>query len=83
MNKTVEEYFKDYTSITHFHKNECEETIAFTKYVLKEQLKLCGVSNCANDFEKDLFNLVNKYCKQGLSKPDLVKKMEWVLGIAK
>lgn len=34
-------------------------------------------------FEKDLFKLINDYCKQGLKKPDLIKKMEWVLGNCK
>jgi len=46
-------------------------------------LKLCEVSGSANDFEKDLFKLVNDYCNQGLKKPDLVKKIEWVLGSCK
>ena len=36
-----------------------------------------------NYFEKDLFKLVNEYCKNGLKKTDLVKKMEWVLGSCK
>lgn len=36
-----------------------------------------------NEFEKDLFDLINGYCKKGLKKPDLVKKMEWVLGSCK
>ena len=38
---------------------------------------------CANNFEKELFKLVNNYCKQGLKKPDLISKMEWVLGSCK
>jgi hypothetical protein len=27
--------------------------------------------------------LINAYCKNGLKKPDLVKKMEWVTGSCK
>ena len=57
-----------------------------TRETIKEQAELLGinvVSSFANDFEKDLFKLVNDYCKQGLKKPDLVKKMEWVLGSCK
>ncbi|MHA1213303.1 MAG: hypothetical protein ACTSSH_12710 [Candidatus Heimdallarchaeota archaeon] len=46
-------------------------------------LFLSGVSSSANDFEKELFELINAYCKKGLKKPDLVKKMEWVLGSCK
>ena len=42
-----------------------------------------NTSGDASDFEKDLFKLVNIYSKQGLAKPDLIKKMEWVLGNCK
>jgi len=34
----------------------------------------------ANEFEQELFKLINSYCDKGLSKPRLVNKMEWVLG---
>jgi len=30
------------------------------------------------DFEKELFKLINFYAKNGLKKPDLVRKMEYV-----
>jgi hypothetical protein len=30
------------------------------------------------DFEKELFKLINFYAKNGLKKPDLVQKMEYV-----
>lgn len=40
-------------------------------------------NNLANDLEQDLFKLINTYCKNGLKKPDLVKKMEWVTGNCK
>ena len=32
----------------------------------------------ANDFECELFKLINFYAKNGLKKPDLVNKMEYV-----
>lgn len=44
---------------------------------------LGAVSGSASDFEQDLFKLINNYCKNGLSKPDLVRKMEWVTGNCK
>ena len=31
-----------------------------------------------NEFEKELFILINQYCKMGLKKPDLVRKMQYV-----
>ena len=46
-------------------------------------LKQPAVSGSASDFEQDLFKLINNYCKNGLSKPDLVRKMEWVTGNCK
>lgn len=33
----------------------------------------------ANSFEKELFKLVNSYAKKGLEKPDLIRKLKWVL----
>ena len=48
-----------------------------------EQLNLSGVGSSGSEFEKDLFKLINNYCKNGLKKPELVKKMEWVLGSCK
>ena len=30
------------------------------------------------EFEKELFELINKYTKKGLQKPDLVSKMKYV-----
>ena len=35
-------------------------------------------SELANDFEKELLALINKHCKTGLKKPDLVRKMQYV-----
>lgn len=37
----------------------------------------------AKKFEKELFALVNKSIKEGLEKPDLLRKLEWVLGSCK
>lgn len=36
----------------------------------------------SNVFEKDLFSLVNSYAKKGLEKPDLIRKLKYVLGSA-
>jgi hypothetical protein len=48
-----------------------------------KQLNLSGVGSSGSEFEKDLFKLIHNYCKNGLKKPELVKKMEWVLGSCK
>jgi hypothetical protein len=53
------------------------------KKATSKQLNLSSVSSNKNDFEKELFELINGYCKKGLKKPELVKKMEWVLGSCK
>jgi len=52
------------------------------KYHL-EQLNLSGVGSSGSEFEKDLFKLINNYCKNGFKKPELVRKIEWVLGSCK
>lgn len=31
-----------------------------------------------SEFEKDLYKLINTYCKKGLSKPDLANKMKYI-----
>jgi hypothetical protein len=46
-------------------------------------LGLLGVSGSASQLEEDTFKLINSYCKNGLKKPDLVKKMEWITGSCK
>ena len=50
--------------------------------VEKESIKLFneteGGRGLANDFEHELFKLINFYAKNGLKKPDLVSKMEYV-----
>lgn len=43
-------------------------------------LILLSVSGSADDLESDVFKLINNYCKQGLKKTELVKKMEWITG---
>jgi hypothetical protein len=48
-----------------------------------QQLILSDVGSSGSEFEKDLFKLINNYCENGLKKPELVKKMEWVLGSCK
>ena len=39
-----------------------------------------GVGGSASQFEEDTFNLINAYVNEGLSKPDLVRKMKWITG---
>lgn len=43
-------------------------------------LGLLGVGGSASQFEEDTFKLINAYVKEGLSKPDLVRKMKWITG---
>lgn len=47
-------------------------------YAIEQTLDLFSVSNNASEFEKDLYKLINAYCKKGLSKPDLMNKMQYV-----
>lgn len=49
--------------------------------VEKESIKLFNETEgkgIAIDFEYELFELINFYAKNGLKKPDLVSKMEYV-----
>ena len=49
--------------------------------VEKESIKLFNTlksKGIANDFEFELFKLINFYARNGLKKPDLVRKMEYV-----
>ena len=41
---------------------------------------LLSVVGSASQFEEDTFNLINAYVNEGLSKPDLVRKMKWITG---
>lgn len=41
-------------------------------------LRQYNVSGSANDFEKELYQLINRYVTVGLSKTDLVHKMQYV-----
>ena len=43
-------------------------------------LGLLGVGGSASQFEEDTFKLINVYVNEGLSKPDLVRKMKWITG---
>ena len=43
-------------------------------------LGLLSVGGSAAQFEEDIFNLINAYVNEGLSKPDLVRKMKWITG---
>ena len=43
-------------------------------------LGLLSVGGSASQFEEDIFTLINAYIKEGLSKPDLVRKMKWITG---
>ena len=43
-------------------------------------LGLLSVGGSASQFEEDTFKLINAYVNEGLSKPDLVRKMKWITG---
>lgn len=43
-------------------------------------LDLLSVGGSASQFEEDTFKLINAYVNEGLSKPDLVRKMKWITG---
>ena len=67
-----------------FNQDECNGFMhGFHKGAEAKQLILSSVGSSGSEFEKDLFKLINNYCKNGLKKPELVKKMEWVLGSCK
>jgi len=46
---------------------------------LDQPSSLGNVNNNATIFEKELYCLINKYIKGGLSKPDLIAKLEYIL----
>jgi hypothetical protein len=50
------------------------------KKARKLLLGLLGVGGSASQFEEDTFKLINAYVNEGLSKPDLVRKMKWITG---
>lgn len=43
------------------------------------QLNIGDVSSSATIFEVELYRFINKHVKDGLSKPDLIAKMKYVL----
>ena len=49
-------------------------------FILTEvkKLNIQPVDSCANDFEKDVYNLINQHVSKGLKKPDLIHKMEYI-----
>ena len=49
----------------------------------KLRTSLGNVNNNATIFEKELYCLINKYIKGGLSKPDLIAKLEYILKSSK
>lgn len=43
-------------------------------------IRLLSVGGNASQFEEDTFKLINSYVNEGLSKPDLIRKMKWITG---
>jgi len=41
-------------------------------------LGLLSVGGSASQFEEDTLKLINAYVNEGLSKPDLFRKMKWI-----
>jgi hypothetical protein len=46
---------------------------------INQVLLLGAVSSSATIFEVELYRFINKHVKDGLSKPDLISKMKYVL----
>ena len=46
---------------------------------LDQPSKLDTAKNNATIFEIELYHFINKYIKGGLSKPDLIAKLEYIL----
>jgi len=44
----------------------------------KNELLAQQVNGTSDNFEKDLFNLINEHISKGLTKPELIEKMKWV-----
>lgn len=61
---------------------ELNDLIAEEEQV-KNNSSISDVSGISTDLEKDIFVLINKYAKAGLSKPHTVARLEWVLGSVK
>lgn len=48
------------------------------KIMLQKNWSIKQIENIANEFENALFDVINKFCNDGLSKPDLINKMEYI-----
>ena len=59
---------------------DLEQGTITDKEARKLLLGLLGVGGSASQFEEDTFKLINAYVNEGLSKPDLVRKMKWITG---
>ena len=59
---------------------DLEQGTITDKEARKLLLGLLGVGGSASQFEEDTFKLINSYVTEGLSKPDLVRKMKWING---
>jgi len=79
MNKNSNDMKEQLTIIS----DDLNHGIITEKEARTKLLILFGVSGSASQLEEDTFNLINGYCKNGLKKPDLVKKMEWITGSCK
>ena len=71
------------SSFNDYNNNDYTKWLETKLIETEKQLNLSGVGSSVSEFEKDLFELIHNYCKNGLKKPELVKKMEWVLGSCK
>lgn len=59
---------------------DLEQGVITDKEARKLLLGLLSVGGSASQFEEDTFKLINAYVNEGLSKPDLVRKMKWITG---
>lgn len=60
-----------------------EQIVADICSRLVKNCSIQNVSGNASDFYTDLMKLINNYCKEGLSKPELVAKMEYATNSCK
>jgi len=61
------------------HTPHKSEVLAEREKIRREEQQKQGKSEWdKNQFEKEIFALINSYTKQGLSKPELVAAMEYV-----
>lgn len=60
------------------NNEDTEKCLYDIEQMIFKAMNKAPVSGSANDFEKELFKLINAYVTAGLSKPDLVHKMQYV-----